>query len=502
MGRRRALSAASPHPSEDPGGAPSSAQSPSSLTSLRDALREAIQPLRDFTRVPTALKYAVNVPSFLEGLVYFGTLTVMTKFLSENIALGDVTAGQLVAVFAGGVTGAMFLLGELSDRWGVRRALLFSVLFLFVGRIIMSLGETLHLLPGSFGPLHVVTMAGMVFVVIGYGAFQPSLYCAVKQYTDEKTAAMGYAMLYALQNLGAFASGLLSPPVRHYSERALPPNGITGVLWTYVAITVLSGVAVLLGSRGQQPGDSQAVAAVVAKTLGAARKEVSAELKLPLWRRIGRWFAEHPLSDPKFAFFICIVVPVQTLFAHAWLTLPLYIERAYRHTPWVSRNFELFSNLNPLLIFLLTPIVTALTPRANVYRMMIIGTAVMGLPTFLLVLGPSPWALIAFSVLAAIGEALWQPRFLQYIAELAPPGKTGLYMGVGQFPWFLTKVVTGMYSGWFLARYCPAEGPQNTEFMWFIYALIACVSPIGLFLAKGWAGHDLREKKPAESPSV
>ena len=102
----------------------------------------------------------------------------------------------------------------------------------------------------------------------------------------------------------------------------------------------------------------------------------------------------------------------------------------------------------------------------------------MGAPTFLLALGPHPATLITFSVLAAVGEALWQPRFLQYIAEMAPPGKTGLYMGVGQFPWFLTKVVTGMYSGWFLARYCPAEGPQNTEFMWLIYSLIACVSPI------------------------
>jgi MFS family permease len=294
----------------------------------------------------------------------------------------------------------------------------------------------------------------------------------------------------------------LSPPVRHRSEHLLPPNGITGVLWTYVGITVLCGLAIALGSRRRRDGLASASspeAVAVAKTLGAARKEVSGELALPLHRRIGRWLVEHPLSDPRFAFFIFIVVPVQTLFAHAWLTLPLYIERAYRATPWVSRNFELFSNLNPLLIFIMTPIVASLTPRANVYRMLIIGTAVMGVPTFLLALGPHPATLLLFSLLASIGEALWQPRFLQYIAELAPPGKTGLYMGVGQFPWFLTKVITGMYSGWFLQRYCPAEGPQNTEFMWFIYSLIACISPIGLFLAKSWADRDMRAKKPAAS---
>jgi len=457
-----------------------------------------VQPLLDFTRVPPALTYGVNVPSFIEGLCYFGTLTVMTKFLSENVALGDVAAGGLVAVFSGGITGSMFLLGELSDRWGLRKALLFAVMFMLCGRVVLALGETLHLAPQPWGPLHLMTLAGMALIIIGYGAFQPALYCAVKQYTDGRTAAMGYALIYALQNLGSFASGLLSPPLRHLSERALPPNGISGVLWVYAALTAVCGAAVLIGLRRSAADEEAALAAAVARTLGAARKEVSSENDAALGRpslaaRIRRWLSEHPLSDGKFSFFIFIVVPVQTLFAHAWLTFPLYIERAYRATPWVSRNFEFFSNLNPLLIFLMTPIVAALTPRANVYRMLIIGTAVMATPTFLLALGPHPLSLIAASVLTSIGEALWQPRFLQFIAEMAPPGKTGLYMGVGQFPWFLTKVFTGMYSGWFLQRYCPAEGPQNTEFMWLIYAIIACITPVGLLISASWAGKSMAE---------
>ena len=29
----------------------------------------------------------------------------------------------------------------------------------------------------------------------------------------------------------------------------------------------------------------------------------------------------------------------------------------------------------------------------------------------------------------------------------------GLYMGVGQFLWFVTKVLIGFYSGWFLMQY-------------------------------------------------
>jgi hypothetical protein len=38
-------------------------------------------------------------------------------------------------------------------------------------------------------------------------------------------------------------------------------------------------------------------------------------------------------------------------------------------------------------------------------------------------------------------------------------------------------------------QYCPADKPpseMNTEMMWFIYGLIAIVSPIGLLLARKW----------------
>jgi hypothetical protein len=210
---------------------------------------------------------------------------------------------------------------------------------------------------------------------------------------------------------------------------------------------------------------------------------------------IVRWFALHPLADGKFFFFIFCLIPVQTLFAHNWLTLPMYVERAYRGTwPWISKNWELASNFNPLLIFILVPIVTAITRRAKVYNMMIYGTFVMAAPTFLLVIGPYWWTLLAYLVIMTIGEAMWQPRFLQYAAEIAPEGRTGAYMGVAQFPWFLTKVIVPLYSGWYLLNYCPEEGARNSETMWLVYACIAMTSTVMLILAKRWVGKGFKTK--------
>ena len=67
----------------------------------------------------------------------------------------------------------------------------------------------------------------------------------------------------------------------------------------------------------------------------------------------------------------------------------------------------------------------------------------------------------------------------------------------------MTKVVTSLYSGWFLIRYCPDEetllssdglSTMNSEKMWLIYGFIAMSSTVMLILARGWVGKDFKTK--------
>jgi len=458
-------------------------------SALRQAASEISGTVRAFVHSPRAI-WGVNVPYFIEGIAYFGVLTLLMKYLSENIGLGDITAGVVVSLFTGGITFAMFFLGELGDRYGLRKVLLASIALMAIGRIFITAAG--YLPGGSLtSPAFLLTATSLVIVVIGFGTFQPVLFSAVKQFSTPKTSAMAFAVVYGLNNLGAFVAGALSPKIRGLAAGVFPPNGINGVFALYMVLTFASVAitAAILTSR--------TVNSTLASRPEAAAREEAARGEVRPRMLSARWFAEHPLRDRRFAFFIFILIPVQTLFAHNWLTLPLYINRAF--VPWVADRFELFSNLGPLLVFLLAPLVAALTARKNPLDMMVAGTLVMAVPTFLLALGPSPLTLIAYIVLMTVGESMWQPRFYHYLTELAPPGKTGAYVGIGQLPWFLTKFLTGLYAGFFLQRFCPAQGDKHTEQMWLIYALIAMVSPVALILTRKWLRQGAQGAEPRSS---
>lgn len=497
---------------------------------------EVTQPFIDLAHTSRAL-LGLNISYILEGLTYFGVVGLLAIYFNDYIKLDDIRAGNMVGVLTAGITLSMLFLGATVDLVGVRKALLYSLSFMFAGRILLSIAPHLGS-SGLWGSAHVYSMLGILGVVIGYGMYQPAAYTAVKKFTTEKTAAMGYAMLYALMNLGGFLPGLISPPVRKTSS-------ILGVFWVYVALTV-TGIAVVYFMMTKK---------VVAKAIEDASKEknenveekegngfkiflemlkqkfienknkaiwfviifvffliisIIKQIQLDYFMNlindknssiyyllnfnwiyftaiIGIFFILLIITDLRFVFFIFMLIPVQTLFAHNWLTIPQYTSRAFEG--FVKDNFEFFVNLNPILIFILTPMIAALTSKKNAYTMMIFGTLVMASPTFILALGPDINTLIAYIIIMTIGEAMWQPRFLQWVAEIAPKNMTGIYMGIGQFPWFLTKVITSLYSGWFLMNYCPSDTPpsqMNTEFMWLVYGFIAIISPIGLFLARGW----------------
>lgn len=433
-------------------------------------MKEFLEAFRALRHAPLGL-WLVIWAFCVDAMAYFGVLVLMTTFLHEDLQLSDYHAGLVVSLFTGAVTVFMLFAGPLVEKRGIRKGIIISLALAIIGRgmYVSSplVGKTL------------VAIVGLLICALGEGLLQPVAYSGIKQYTDEKTSSMGYAMLYAVMNFTIVLIGAISPPVRvHYDglhkagASRFSGSGMVG--WVCLGITVLTmGVFLSLMTKR-----------VEAKKVRDLDQENAAAAKAAAQGKPTS--GKSPFRDPRFMFFIFMLLPVRTLFAHQWLTLPGYVLRAYDQA--VADKMEWIVNwINPGIIFFGAPILTALTKKQHVYKMMIIGTLVSAVPTFMLCAGPSLALLISYLVIFSIGEALWSSRFLEYASELAPPGRTMQYMGIANIPWFIAKVTTGLYSGFMLNKFCPETGVKHTEALWLIYGAIAMLSPIGLMLARRWA---------------
>ncbi len=419
--------------------------------------------------------WMVNQMNFGDGVAYFGMLTLMTIYLQDNVGFNTAISTKAVSIFSGLVTITMALGGGwVSDRLGVRRALAVAVGATFIGRL-MLVGSPLA---GTETFVHMLAWASIIIMASGEGILQPALYSGVKEYTDKRTATLGYAFIYTIMNMGIAVGAFVSPLARkwwatHRQNVSLtddPRAGITGAFWVFILITAGMLIIHFIFFTKKVEDEDRIV-----------KPEEMVKEPAMTWQEKLR---SLPIMDSRFLFFILVLLPVRTLFAHQFLTMPDYITRAFPAN--VGAHLEWINGLNPVVITIGVPLIALFTLRTRVVDMMIIGTTVSALSTFLLIGEPNLTMLLVYVVMFSLGEAIWSSRFLEYIADIAPANRVGIYMGIASIPWFLAKATTGLYAGSVLDRFVPMDGPQDPGTMWMIYGFIACISPIGLIIARKW----------------
>jgi dipeptide/tripeptide permease len=435
-------------------------------------VKEFIEAFRALRHAPRALWLVIFAFAF-DAMAYFGILPLMKAFLGQDIGIRPALASTWVSIFTGTLTLVMLLVGKAAeDRLGIRRSILLALVLALGGRIIYASA------PFAGGAAQLAV--SLAVVAFGEGILQPVAYAGVKRYTTEATGSMGFALLYAGLNFGAMAIGPISAHVRtsfdvDYKAGASRLSGFNAVNITCTVVTALTLVLfALLMTRSAEARVVRGPGAPEAKDVGYRENAKPAG-----------GAASSPYRDRRFLFFVFALLPVRTLFAHQWLTMPEYVLRCY--PPEVTDRMEwLVDSMNPLIIFFGVPTLTALTGRFHVLSMMILGSLVSAASTFLLVGGPSTGMLVAYFVAFSLGEALWSSRFMEYAAELAPEGRVAQYMGVAMLPWFVAKTTTGFYSGVVVETFVPKDGPKSSGTMWLLYGLVALLSPLSLVLARRW----------------
>jgi len=412
--------------------------------------------LRRLARSPRELWVVYGV-KFLESVAYFAIYNLIAVYLSEDLHMTDVQAGTVAGVWLTAVSVATFFAGFVADSLGIRKSLLVSILSCLVGRMMLLTG----VLP--------VAMTGLAVMTWGVASMMPTMTAAVRQYTRKDTVSFGFSLFYVLMNVGALVAPLTIGYCRRVFAQGHTVSWLGGVHLSSSQLVFGVGVgATMLAVALVSTMRPDAVVAA------ESDPEAMPATREPPWKAFGAVVRESTFW--RFMLFVSLLVLVRLIFQHAHLTWPKYTLRE------LGRSFP-FANywaINPAMIIVLTPLVTALTRARSAFWCIALGAAVSAGSVFFMAASTTVAASVAFIVTLSLGEALWSPRLYEYTATIARPGREAAYMGLSQLPMFLAKPLVGGMSGWMLATWCPETGPRSSQTLWLVVGLTTVVGPIAI----------------------
>jgi hypothetical protein len=161
--------------------------------------------------------------------------------------------------------------------------------------------------------------------------------------------------------------------------------------------------------------------------------------------------------------------------------------------------------INPLMIILLVPLLSAFTSKMNPYKCILVGSWISSLSVIYLCIAHNYSTAVLFVMQLSVGEALYSPRAYQYAMLLAQRGYEGVYSTFASLPMFGAKLLSGVLSGWLLESFCSENDglvdptSRNCADMWLIVLCIVIVSPVFLSCFQRWIVDDSVRRRIQEN---
>lgn len=354
-----------------------------------------------------------------EKFSFFGMRVLQVYYMTKELHFSQSDASLVFGLYGGGVYLTPILGGVIADRWlGRKRAVVSGGSLMAVGHFMMT-----------FEPLF---FPAMVVIALGNGLFLPSLPSQVKDLyaPDDPRRSGAFNVYYVGVNLGA----LLAPLV----------CGTLGELygWHYgfgaAGIGMCVGLVVYLSGSRYLPGDKPAIREATPAPAGGTRSVVFALVAVGL-----------------------AVVVFRSAYEQYGNAIALWSDSDVdRRIGTSTIPVTWFQALNPLFVFLFTPLLIVAWRRAatrgrdlSAIRKMAVG-AFLTAVAFGLLAGLSyvhqgtdtktlwPW-LVVFFAIQTMGELYILPSGVGLFARLAPTGFGATLIAA----WFLASFAGNLLSG-------------------------------------------------------
>ncbi len=378
-----------------------------------------------------------------EQFSYFGMRALLVYYMTEQLLIGQEKSSLIYGAYTSTAFFTPIIGGIISDRWlGKRRAVI-------LGGSIMAAGHFMM----TFAPLFYVALAT---IAIGNGLFLPSLPSQINDLysPDDPRRTWAYNVYYVGINIGAFLAPLICGTL----------GELYGWHWGFGAagIGMLSGVLIYVYGGKYLP----------------EQRQVERKVEVSRPRPNGRSTALLLLG-------IGLAVTVfRAAYEQIGNTVALWADSGVnRSTALFDIPMTWFQSLNPLVVFLATPLLLAHWKRRaaagreqSSMRRMASGALIVAVAYLMLALaawlagsGRASWLwLTAYFVVFTVGELHILPVGLGVFARLAPPSLGATTIAA----WFLA-----IFSGSLTAGFVGMLWSQISHAQFFVVlAVIASIS--------------------------
>ena len=384
-----------------------------------------------FKKFPSTFWISNGVELF-ERWAWYGLFMVLALYLTgshETGALGFSQAEK--GIMMGTVVGILYFLpvftGSISDNLGYKKSLLISLFIYFTGYILLSIVRSFFLFYLFF-----------LYLAIGSALFKPIISATVQKTTTKETVSVGFGIFYMVVNIGAFLGPIFSSKLREF--------GWQYVFYMGAFLSLINFLLVLFFYK--EP-----------------TKNRSTEIRIyQLFEKVFKNFGKV-LKDKRLLVFLLLIVSFWTIYNQLFYALPVFISQWVDTTPLfeflysISPAFakaiahngiiepEMITNLDAGFIILFQILISQVVKRIFPVKTIITGIFIATLGITLAFLTSNIFWLIAGIFVFSIGEMTSSPKITEYIASIAPPDKTALYVGTSFIPLSLGNFFAGIISG-------------------------------------------------------
>lgn len=366
-----------------------------------------------------------------EKFSFFGMRALLVLYVTKHLMFSQTTASWVYGIYAAGVYATPIFGGIIADRWLGRH------LSVLIGGTVMAMGHFMM----AFESLFFVALAT---IAIGNGLYLPSLPSQIDGLyeRDDPRRKSAYNVYYVGINLGAFIAPVVVGTV----------GELCGFHWGFAiaGVGMVIGLTTYIGGSRHLPPDPP--------------------------RHNRRQPVPVQASDRSLRRFVLLAAIAATIvifrgaYEQLGNTIPLWADGSVDRAVTGSLTIPVtwFQSLNPLMVFLLTPLLVSYWTRraergreASSLAKMAMGAAVVA-TAYAMVAAVAHWAetrglqaswlwLVGFLVVMTAGELLILPVGLGLFGRLAPESLRATIIAI----WFSAGFLGNLFAGWLGTLWSP-----------------------------------------------